>query len=733
MSSAQSSLTEQEVFNELQVLCTSPGYVHALAHIGVRDNLIVYGGVMSPAVMAASYDRERTIRTEYTTLLGLMLKGPIDFALPAPDEQRSMVERTYALLEQLHECLRQPMFDAIIGGLKQREAGIEVNPDSIFARGDVLREPIFYGSESAYSFQYSEFALQRYAQDDSWLRANKGFGIADAHAVALAMSRLTSIKLGDLLPDKAARAKHDWAALPGYTLSAEEVSQASGVELVTTRAVLDAFTAPASPCNGGFASLGDFNLASAQPLIRADDGRYVSLQAYGLLEALYDSPFYWMIGDKAYRNQASAHRGDFTENFVAARLATVFGASNVHRGVTVLRGAKRVTDIDVLVTFADRALVLQCKSKRLTLEARRGNDLQLRDDFKKAVQDAYNQARVSAEALGDTSLRFELADGTELKIAPPRAIYPVCVVSDHYPALTVQAQQFLQFTTDNVIRPPLATDVFMIDVLTEMLESPLKLLSYLDRRLGLADRVMMINEFAILGYHLSNNLWVDPQYSLAMISDDCAIDLDTAMTVRREGIPGRRTPKGFLDRFGATLTGRILTGIERSDNPSLVNLGFMLLTMSSDTLTDLDAGLEQMAAQTRKDGRKHDFTLVFDGMSAGLTVHCSPDPTPDAVQALKRHCERRKYMQRAEGWFGLLIRMSDGMPKAGMELRFPWSTTMRSRLRRRPSQPTPHTIRQGAVSHPSPHARSGGTICVRAAAGQIQEVLPAIMELFRPA
>ncbi len=31
---------EQEVFDELQALCTSPGYIHALAHIGVRDNMI---------------------------------------------------------------------------------------------------------------------------------------------------------------------------------------------------------------------------------------------------------------------------------------------------------------------------------------------------------------------------------------------------------------------------------------------------------------------------------------------------------------------------------------------------------------------------------------------------------------------------------------------------------------------------------------------------------------------
>ena len=44
---------------------------------------------------------------------------------------------------------------------------------------------------------------------------------------------------------------------------------------------------------------------------------------------------------------------------------------------------KKVGEIDVLVIFGDRAIVLQAKSKRLTLEARKGNDNQIKDDFKK--------------------------------------------------------------------------------------------------------------------------------------------------------------------------------------------------------------------------------------------------------------------------------------------------------------------------------------------------------------
>lgn len=483
-------------------------------------------------------------------------------------------------------------------------------------------------------------------------------------------------KLTDLLPKSGDRDKYDWTALPGFTLSVDEIADACGIDLDTVRSVLEAFTAPASPCNEGFKTLGDFNLASnlasALPLLRAPGGRYVSLQAYGAIEALYDSPFYWMAADRSYNVQAFAHRGAFTEEFVAARLATVFGASNVHRGVMVRRGGDHVTDIDVLVTFADRAIVLQCKAKRLTLEARRGNDLQLRDDFKKAVQHAYDQARLSAVSLGDLTLKFELADGTELKIVPPRAVYPICVVADHYPALTIQARHFLNFTTNDVVYGPLATDVFMIDTMAEMLTSPLRFLSYLDRRVGLADRISMINEHAVLGYHLSKNLWVDPGISLAMIDDNFSIDLDTAMTVRREGLLGAHTPKGILDRFGGTLVGRVLARIERSDNSALLNLGFELLRFSSDTVDYLNASLEQIAAQTRKDGAQHDFTLVFDGESGGLTVHCSPLPTAEAAQILKHHCECRKYLQRADAWFGLLVREDDGMPKVGVELRFPW-------------------------------------------------------------
>jgi hypothetical protein len=47
---------------------------------------------------------------------------------------------------------------------------------------------------------------------------------------------------------------------------------------------------------------------------------------------------------------------------------------------------------------SNRAIILQAKSKKLTIAARQGNDNRLQDDFKKAVQGAYDQA-ITKDAL----------------------------------------------------------------------------------------------------------------------------------------------------------------------------------------------------------------------------------------------------------------------------------------------------------------------------------------------
>jgi hypothetical protein len=668
--------TEQEIFDDLAELCAAPGYAHALAWMSLRDNYVAFDQTMDSEALAASYAPGRTIRTEFSTLLGLLIRQPIDLSEPTPAEIQVLFDRTGALLNELHERLGRPMWESIIETAKAMlEEGAE-RPPSPFTRADVLREPIFYGGESAYSFQYRDMAIERYAADEAWLTANKGFCIGDALAVADAISKIQASKIVDVLSHLKAKTPSFPSLLPAFTTTTDEVAAHCGLPTETVGAALAALSV-AAPANQDFTSLGAFNVANACPIVALADGRYLSLQTYGIVESLYDSPFYWMVGDKSYRPQASANRGAFTEQFVAKRLRSVFGEQHVHTNVNIEAANGRISEVDVLVLFGDRALIVQCKSKKMTLESRKGNDQTLRDDFQKAVQDAYDQGLLCARSLCRPELDFIKEDGAKLKIPELRNVYILCAVSDHYPVLTIQARHFLKYDEDAIIRAPLVADVFLIDVLAEMLASPLRFLSYIDRRVGYAERIQGTNELAILGYHLSQNLWFDDENSVAMVADDCSLDLDTAMTVRREGIPGLATPKGILTRFTGTHVARIIEKIEHEANPDLIDLGFLLLNISGDTVKQLDQGMKDVARRTRLDGRPHDFTLGFDAGDAGLTIHCSRAAPHDATRALADHCRRRKYVHRAGNWFGFLVRETDGLPKLSLAVRFPWKRDTR--------------------------------------------------------
>ena len=91
--------------DELAGLCASPGYAHAIAYLCFRDNMIRYSGEMKAEDMQHLFSRSRLIRTETSTLIGLMLKNPIDYTLPAPPVLEKYIEATEALLEEIHHTM----------------------------------------------------------------------------------------------------------------------------------------------------------------------------------------------------------------------------------------------------------------------------------------------------------------------------------------------------------------------------------------------------------------------------------------------------------------------------------------------------------------------------------------------------------------------------------------------------------------------------------------------------
>ena len=465
----------------------------------------------------------------------------------------------------------------------------------------------------------------------------------------------------------------EWTMLPAYSFQPSDLTDAAGLAAEQVEKILEAFTYDPQEGNPTFASLSDFNAANAYPLLRTPDGAFVLLQYQALAEAMYDTPFYWMVADKSYSKIALKNRGDFAEIFAEERLTRVFGAERVYRGVRIEAAKGRLLgEIDCLVLFGDRALVVQAKAKRLTLEARKGNDQQLKDDFKKAIQDASDQARICAVALRDGGHKLLSAGGAEVQVPfALKRIFSLCMVSDHYPALQFQARQFLKHDSDEVIAPPIVADVFALDAMTEMLATPLRFLSYLELRARFGERMMASHELTLLSYHLRRNLWLDEQYTMMTLEDDVAADLDVAMAVRREGVPGTDTPPGILTKFRHTHYDRILTQIEAKPHPAAIALGLLLLELSEPTIEKINDGIEQIVQMTLRDGELHDFSCAFAVGSSGLTVHCNAEPDDVARARLEAHVVSRKYISRTSTWVGVLL-APDGTLRGALKIEYPW-------------------------------------------------------------
>ena len=423
------------------------------------------------------------------------------------------------------------------------------------------------------------------------------------------------------------------------------------------------------------------------PLICKDVDEYVLLQYFGIVEAFYEVPFYWMNDDKAYSPRASVHRGDFVEAFTTERLARVFGEHRVFRNVEIKKSKRHtLAEIDVLVVFGDRVIVVQAKSKRLTLMARKGNDRALQEDFKSAVQDGVDQCMKCAKLLNRPSVTLERRGGETIELGEqPRAIFPMAVVADHYPALTFQARQFLAGESTERIAAPLVTDVFALDSIAEMLESPLRFLSYIEFRSRYSEKLVASHENILLSYHLRRNLWIEPDVGLLWVQDDVSGDLDAAMYVRREGLPGVATPEGILTRLRGTPFDRIIGEIESVPERSAIGLGLMLLELSEETIETLNGYMKEVLERTVADGGLHDVSIYISGVSTGLTLHSSALRPPESARRLASHCGVRKYLQRADRWFGVALR-PDGTLAFVAELTGEWerSEEMESIIRKFP-------------------------------------------------
>ncbi|WP_296244278.1 MULTISPECIES: hypothetical protein [unclassified Psychrobacter] len=157
--------SEAEIFADLAKLCNSKGYLHAIAYFCFRDNVISVNDEVRKEDILKQYGDNRLLRTEISTLIGLACLSTLDLTVPHHDEIEKYINKTESLLHELHESMN-PAVEDMFKLDEKNQLVQEFNP---FQQGVFLREPIFYGGESAYDFQYRDLSRLKYKSDEDWI------------------------------------------------------------------------------------------------------------------------------------------------------------------------------------------------------------------------------------------------------------------------------------------------------------------------------------------------------------------------------------------------------------------------------------------------------------------------------------------------------------------------------------------------------------------------------------
>ncbi len=698
----------RDIIIDLKDLVGSKGYIYTLCLIIMDDFHF------EVEKMHEINNWTRLNKNEVSLLLGLLIQNPISLDKPeSPFDLLELKKKTYSLMEELHSSTNKPMIDKFKNLLANENLENRFSKKEFFGGEDSFIEPIFYAGDGIYDFQYLEYLEKKYKYDESWLKEKREFyfneiieitskikflhqeKISKVNFLGLKENKsklLKELKKDKSIPKKDRNKKMDeflsmmefyqfyelfdtenhfksrpapeeisengWSSFYEGLLGLLCISPCEFDERLNVSGFLDNFSIPSDSkgLNKQFKSIGDFNLFTSKPIIHLDNNKYFIPITFSVFEAVYESPYYWMLEDKEYYDKLSDHRGKVGEEITFELLKKVFGSNRVFQSVRIeSKKGHDDTDIDVLCILGSKALCVQVKSKKLTQLSRKGNFEQLQKDFKGAIQDAYDQGLICRERILENSATFYNSEGNKMKLSEDiDEVYILGVTTENYPTLTHQTSIFLDKEENSPY--PLFLTIFDLELVLFYLDNPYDFLYYVRQRIELMDYFNANGEIHFLGYHLINKLRKDSKADFIQIDTSIGQLIDRNYYPFKLGIETSSKNDRIRNRWENEDFETLCNQIGNLTSPKVTDIIFHLLDWSEQSRDNLINQIKRTKAQTNIDNSWHNFSMMAGPQrsSFGLTfISWDSNDLEELMRILLKLSRGRKYKSKADHWIGI--------------------------------------------------------------------------------
>lgn len=461
---------QQNIEKKLLNLAKHPLYPAAAIDIIVSDLLLL---------LPPRKNFERIVSFEATLLYFLISNNKtIDLSFNNNKELILLEESIRQLLSEFEHSFMAPV---IPSNHSTKEEIIKSLQENTLSQ-PFLAASFLYSGDEAYPSQYPDLIRQRYKLDDQWFVKNLNINVREMLQCMLYL--ITHIPtLSETIQDSIQR----------LIICLQDIPE----QLLRPMNIFIKYFAT------DLGNIEEFSLENIlqfqnKPIIKIDNHHLLLPPPIILMQAVCESPLYWMIKDKNYADKAWQHRGEVTVDMVFQWIRSVFGVQNVFKNVLIKRNRQDITDIDILVLFQNKAIVFQIKSKKATLKTKLGDQKQFITDFSKSIQSAYNQGILSIEAIQNEDCEF--FSGRK-RIEIPSYIndyYIFCVTTEQFKTLNIRLKETLEINDSYSTVPVIVLSTFDLQILALYLQDPYDFLYYLHRRKKLDEAIIFSEEINIL-------------------------------------------------------------------------------------------------------------------------------------------------------------------------------------------------------------------------------------------
>jgi len=669
---ANAKRPRSEIIADIRKLVFSNGYIFALSELLSNDMFLDIDQITKVNW------RDKIHNNEFAFLMGIMLKNDtINFEEPSTRDIEAAIKHTVSLLEELHwsygydfgEALSKldpTMIDEMTEDDKDREF------QKVFGSKDMITEATFYGDSGFYDLQCFDLAPKLYGADEDWLNKNTNFSFAKAKTIYITVNEMINqmhyakthandpdVKkiVGDGPPMRAI----DEFAFPLDLIIGAVTERDKTISAQDVEDFLALFSCKPGDQLTSFEEPGQKNVYTYKPIVKISDGVYYFPNKMFLAAAIYKAPLYWMRQDTEYEATANKNVGTITENITYDYFEKIFGKANTYKAVNIVKGKNRVTDIDVMGVVGNTVVIAQNKSKKMTIAALSGDVEAIKDDFKKAVIDPYQQGiKVRDILLGDEP--YKLIDSKGNRITLPEGIehaYILCVSNEPYPAVMDQMRVLL---VDVDQLPPMQISLFDLDLLAEYFKDPHELAFYVKQRLENHEGIISSSEITHLAYHLKHGLFMPNGTDIFLMDQSFGQFIDADYYHRKLGLP---KPAGN-DVLGNGWTNdkydKLVWMTKRLRNPKATDIVFFLMTIPHDFMDAITAQMTNANTRVLKTPGAHDFSapITNNGKPWGGITYVVGDSLPDTMRKIEVIASMNKYRARANTWLAIAAR-KDGV------------------------------------------------------------------------